>query len=132
MARLGDLFRGTCRFRYSLNAERATGCVVNLNDCALEENTIFSHGEALRCVCEKSLDHRLDFASHHTLLWSGKTRVAQVSSPTRKDLFISSLHVSMRADDRAHAAIEHAGHRDFLGGCLRMNVHEDYMRLRAE
>src|SRR3954463_2062208 len=132
MARLGGLFHSRRGFRHSLDAERATGCVLNLNNCTLKKNTVFSHGEALRRVCEKSFDHWLDFAPQHTLLWPCKTCVAQVSSATGENLFISGLHVRMRTDDRAHAAIEHAGHRYFLGGRLRMNVHEDYLRLRAE
>src|SRR6266700_4829267 len=58
--------------------------------------------------------------------------VAEKGGASRKDLFISRLHVGMGADDGADAPIEHPRKGDLFRRGLGMEVNEDYVCLLSQ
>src|SRR5882724_3038039 len=58
---------------------------------------------------------------------SSHAEVREVSSSLRQNSFISSLHMSVRADDRRYAAIQKPSHRDFFRSGFRMHINNAHL-----
>ena len=99
--------------------------LVNLHHRALQQDAPLRHLKLLRHVRHEPPDDRLDLAADHALVRAGEAAIAQKRRAAGKDLLVGGLHVRVRADDGAHAAIEHPRQRDLLRRRLRMEIDED-------
>src|SRR5215212_8842505 len=85
-------------FGNTVNAARAAGDFIDVDDRTLQMDAISRHAKPLRRMSDKPLDNGLDLAPENTLLGAGESRVTQKCGATRKNLFIGRLHVGVGAD----------------------------------
>lgn len=119
------IFAARQRFGKPLNGEAFAGGFVSVKEDAVKRNSFLGDGKSLGLVGEKAFDDGIHFASQDAFLSAGESGVAKKTGAAGKDLLVSGLNVSVRADQSGNASVKESRHSDFLRGGFGMHVDEN-------
>ena len=98
---------------------------VDIDDRAVDTDRSFCDGEDGGHRSEKPLDDGRGFAAQTSLGGTAHPGVGKECCSTDKNLFVSGLRVSVRADNGGHAPVQEAGHRNFFARGFGVDIDED-------
>jgi len=97
----------------------------------MQANIPLGDGKLLWLQSQETFDYRFNLPAQNAFMWPGAAGIAQERGATGKNLFIRSLHMRVRSNDRADLPIQHSCQRGLLGGRLGVEIDENINCLLA-
>src|SRR5438067_842071 len=127
---LQDEISNSVSQRDSLNATSTAGFWITVNQYAVQPNITSSSVEPIWHAGQESCQHLIFFHPDNTVVRTTHTNVCLIGGSIRQHTRIRCRDVSMGTENSGHSSIQVPAHGDLFGGCLRMHIYKNDLRLR--